>query len=203
MKRTAIFLLLSWAVIGGCSKSTTTEPEITASELLAQGWTYFNAGSFPAALTSFQQAKAKDPALVDAYNGSGWCQGILGYMDDALATFKSGLIRQSSNLEMRAGISFVYASLDSCQVAIQSDSLVLLSDSLWGFSHKYLLSADQLMNYKEMNLLLAECYYKLGNFTASLEAVKKLDPAFDIADVSASDGQAELLEKIENLISAI
>jgi len=202
MKRTAIYLLLSLAIINGCSKSA-TEPEITASDLLSQGWTYFNAGSFSAALTSFQQAKAKDPALVDAYNGSGWCQGILGYRDDALATFKSGLIRQFSNLEMRAGISFVYASLDSCQAAIQSDSLVLLSDSLWGFSHKYLLSADQLMNYKEMNLLLAECYYKLGNFTASLDAVKKLDPAFDIADVSTSDGQKELLSKIENLTSAI
>ena len=46
------------------------------------------------------------------------------------------------------------------------------------------------MDYKELNLLLAECYYKLGNFPASLEAVKKLDPAFDIADVSVSDGQA-------------
>ena len=126
MKITAIFLLLSWAVLGGCSKSTTTEPEITASELLSQGWTYFNAGSFSAALTSFQQAKAKDPALVDAYNGSGWCQGILGYRDDALATFKAGLSRQSSNLEMRAGISFVYASFDSCQTAIDNDSLVLL-----------------------------------------------------------------------------
>lgn len=206
MKKIIIYFVISILVaVFGCSKKTTTapEPEITAAELLAQGWTYFNAGSFSAALSSFQQAKTKDPALVDAYNGTGWCQGILGQKNEALATFNSGLTQQSANMEMRAGLSFVYASFDSCQSAILNDSLVLASDSLWIFSHKYLLSADQIMDYKELNLLLAECYYKLGNFTASLEAVIKLDSGFTVADVNTSEGQSQLLMKIESLGSTI
>jgi tetratricopeptide (TPR) repeat protein len=187
----------------GCSKSTSPEPETTASEYLSQGWTYFNAGSFSAALSSFQQAKSKDANLVDAYNGIGWSYGILGYKTDALANFKDGLQKQTSNLEMRAGIAFVYSAMDSCLEAIQSDSLVISADSLWRFSHKYLLSSDQVMNYKEMNLLLAECYFKLGKFSASLVAVNKLDPLFTVNDINTSEGQAQLLMKIESLGSTI
>ncbi len=192
------------AAVLGCSKETTApEPELTAAQLLSQGWTYFNAGSFSAALSNFQQAKAKDPSLVDAYNGIGWCQGILGYKNEALATFNSGLVRQAANNEMRAGLSFVYASLDSCPAAVRNDSLVLASDSLWRFSHKYLLSADQVMDHRELNLLLAECYYQLGSFAASLQAVNKIDPLFTVVDVNTSEGQSELLMKIENLGSSI
>lgn len=205
MKNILIYVLaVLTAALLGCSKEAIApEPEITANELLAQGWTYFNAGSFSAALSSFQQAKAKDPALVDAYNGIGWCQGITGQNDEALVTFNSGLARQVANNEMRAGLAFVYASFDSCQVAVYNDSLVLTSDSLWKFSHKYVLSDDQIMDYKELNLLLAECYYKLGSFGASLDAVKKLDPLFTVADVNTSEGQSELLMKIESLGSTI
>ncbi|MDQ7798031.1 MAG: hypothetical protein RDU76_03680 [Candidatus Edwardsbacteria bacterium] len=205
MKKILIYSLAALtAAILGCSKETTApEPELTAAQLLSQGWTYFNAGSFSAALSSFQQAKSKDASLVDAYNGTGWCQGILGYKNEALTSFNSGLSRQASNNEMRAGLAFVYASFDSCQAAVQNDSLVLASDSLWKFSHRYLLSADQIMDYQELNLLLAECYYKLGSFGASLDAVKKLDPLFTVADVNTSEGQSELLMKIESLGSTI
>ncbi|HAD81145.1 TPA: hypothetical protein DCG35_01435 [Candidatus Edwardsbacteria bacterium] len=205
MKKILIYsVAVLTAAILGCSKEATApEPELTAAQLLSQGWTYFNAGSFSAALSSFQQAKAKDPALVDAYNGIGWCQGITGQNNEAQATFNSGLARQVANNEMRAGLSFVLASLDSCPAAVRNDSLVLASDSLWEFSHKYSLSADQIMNYKELNLLLAECYYKLGSFGAALDAVKKLDPLFTVTDVNTSEGQSELLMKIESLGSTI
>jgi len=205
MKKILIYsMAVLTAAILGCSKETTApEPELTAVQLLSQGWTYFNAGSFSAALSSFQQSKAKDPALVDAYNGTGWCQGILGQKNEALATFNSGLLTQSANMEMRAGLAFVYAAFDSCQSAILNDSLVLTADSLWKFSHKYMLSADQVMDYKELNLLLAECYYKLGNFAASLEAVIKLDPDFPVVNVNTSEGQSQLLMKIESLGSTI
>jgi tetratricopeptide (TPR) repeat protein len=188
----------------GCSKSTAPETppaELTAAEYLGQGWTNFNAGSYSSAQTSFVNAIAKDAALADAYNGKGWCQGILGDPTAALSTFKAGLSHSGTSAilnELRAGQAFSYAALDSSTQAI-AKGLEVLADSAWQFSHTYRPSArDNVLNYKEVALLLAQSYFKLGQFPNALSWVQLLNPGFS-ANVTTTAGQAALQVEIERL----
>jgi tetratricopeptide (TPR) repeat protein len=200
MKQTLIIGLGLLIIAAGCSKqSTAPATELTAAEHLAQGWTYFNAGSYSSAQASFTSAIAKNAALADAYNGKGWCQGILGSPAGALATFKSGLSYSGTNNEIKAGMAFSYSVMDSSAQAVSNGLAVLAADSLWQFSHTYRESPrDNLLNYREVCLLLAQNYFKLGQFATALFWVQKLNPGYS-ADTATPSGQAALQGEIERL----
>ncbi|MCU0607040.1 MAG: hypothetical protein MUF78_06400 [Candidatus Edwardsbacteria bacterium] len=203
-KQATIIALCLTAIVSGCGKSGsngTTAPvtELTAAEHLAQGWTSFNAGSFSAAQTSFGNAIAKDSTLADAYNGRGWCQGILGSPASALSSFATGATRTGTAVvlnEITAGMAFSYAAMDSAAKAVTSASSVLLADNDWQFSHTYRASQDNVLNYLELCLLLAQNHFKLGQFTQAEDFVQLLHPGFDV-DETTPAGQAQLQAEIE------
>ncbi|MDI6740420.1 MAG: hypothetical protein QME74_08670 [Candidatus Edwardsbacteria bacterium] len=201
MKKTFIVALsLLVTVAAGCSKKSSTEPEeLTAAEYLAQGWNNFVMGSYSTALSRFDNAIGKDASMADAYNGKGWCQGILGSPAGALATFKVGLSHSGSNNEIKAGMAFTYAAMDSFSQAVTYGLNVLTADSLWQFSHTYRESPrDNKLDCKEVRLLLAQNYFKLGQFSSSLLWVQKLNPGYSV-DVITVTGQAALQVEIERL----
>ncbi|MRR10876.1 hypothetical protein EG831_12570 [bacterium] len=206
-QRATIIALCLAAVAAGCGKSdsggTTAPPvtELTAAEYLAQGWTSFNAGGFSAAQTSFGNAIAKDSTLADAYNGRGWCQGILGSPASALASFATGATRTGTAVvlnEITAGMAFAYSAMDSASKAVTSGSSVLLADNDWQFSHTYRASQDNVLNYLEVCLLLAQNHFKLGQFTQAEDFVQLLHPGFEVDEATPS-GQAALQAEIERL----
>ena len=202
MKKYLVFVMIMLAAAIGCSKSKTTEPPVTvptAAEDVASGWANFNAAAYSSAQSYFASALGKDAALADAYNGKGWCQGILGNPSAALSTFKDGLSLSGANNEIKAGLAFSYAALDSSSQAVTKGLEVLLADSLWQFSHTYRPSVrDNVLNYKEVALLLAQSYFKLGQFSNALLWAKKLNPGFS-ADIATIAGQAALQVEIERL----
>jgi tetratricopeptide (TPR) repeat protein len=201
MKKILFAAVLLAAVIG-CSKKSSTAPEtptVTAAEDLASGWIDFGNGSFSAAQAHFESALGKDGSLADAYNGKGWCQAILRSPATALGTFRSGLAQAAANNEIKAGMAFTYSALDSVAPAIGKALEVLSADSLWQFAHVYKPSAhDNVLNYKEVALLLAQNYFKAGQFGSSLTWVQKLNPGYSI-DIATTAGQAALQAEIERL----
>ena len=196
-----ILVLIMLAIFAGCSKDTTTTPEVTtAAQYLSQGWTSFNAGSYSAAQTNFDNALAIDASLADAYNGKGWCQGILGSPAGAMAAFKTGLALSDANHESRAGMAFTYSALDSAEQACNSALMVLGADSSWSFSHTYRESPlDNQLNYKEVRLLLCQNYFKQAVFDSSLIWVKMLNPVYSNDSLAVPSGQTALQTEIERL----
>lgn len=195
-----ICLSLSLALAGGCSKKATAPTPPSVDELVANGWSSFESGYFSNALNYFNQALGQNSSHVDALNGKGWCLGILGDRAGALAAFRSGLSAAPANNSLRAGLAFVYAAMDSSQQAAQADSLTLAADSLWALGHRYVMSYDLLMDWRDLRILLAEELYCLGRFSEALAQVKKLNPSFSIgSDFTQVSNQTALLIEIERL----
>lgn len=186
-------------MLAGCGKKA-TEPEKSVDELLSSGWSAFSQGSFSSALNYFNQVLSQNAGHPDALNGKGWCQGILGDRPGALSSFNAGLAVAPTNNSLRAGLAFTLAALDSSLQAVAQDSTVLGADSLWSLGHRYVMSWDYLMDWRDLRVLLAEEYFAMGRFSESLAQVKKLDPSVSVgSDFSLAENQAALLVEIERL----
>lgn len=184
----------------GCSKKSTEPPAPTIDELMTNAWNAFHQGYFSDARSYFDQVLAQNSAHTDALNGKGWCLGILGDRSGAMAAFNAGLAASPANNSLRAGLAFSYAAVDSAARAISQDSTVLASDSLWQLGHRYVMSWDYLMDWRDLRVLLAEELFGAGRFAEALAQVKKLDPDVSIGtDFTDPENQAALLVEIERL----
>lgn len=196
----AMIVLSVTIVLAGCSKKATEPVTPTIDELMTNGWNAFHQGYFSSALDYFNQALTQNSAHTDALNGKGWCLGILGNRAGALAAFNAGLAAAPSSNSLRAGLAFTYAAMDSGGPAAAADSTVLAADSLWSLGHRYVMSWDYLMDWRDLRVLLAEELFELGRFAESLAQVKKLDPSVSVGtDFSLPENQAALLVEIERL----
>ena len=168
----------------------------TAGELIDQGWQSYSSRSYQAALDKFNEALGMDGSLVDGYNGAGWASAKLNQLSTSLAKLTTGLSKDTSNLEIKAALAIVYNAQRTYAQSISFANRVLAVRPNWSFSHDATVSAA------DLHLLLAEDYFAMANYNASLVEVKALNPAFD-ADVSAVHGQAALAGEIERLRSIV
>lgn len=196
----AMVVLSGAVVVAGCSKKATEPTTPSIDELMTNAWNAFHQGYFSNALDYFNQALAQNSVHIDALNGKGWCLGILGNRSGALAAFNSGLAGAPANNSLRAGLAFTYAAMDSGGRAVTQDSTVLAADSLWSLGHRYVMSWDYLMDWRDLRVLLAQELFELGRFAEALAQVKKLDPSVSVGtDFSLPENQAALLVEIERL----
>jgi tetratricopeptide (TPR) repeat protein len=196
----AALALAMAGLLVGCSKKATEPTTSSIDELMTNGWNAFHQGYFSSALNYFNQALAQNAGYADALNGKGWCLGILGDRPGALAAFNAGLVAAPANNSLRAGLSFTYAAMDSGARAVAQDSTVIAADSLWSLGHRYVMSWDYLMDWRDLRVLLAEELFELGRFSESLAQVKKLDPTVSVGtDFTLPENQAALLVEIERL----
>ncbi|GEM_PF-2903428 len=196
-----VLMILSGAVIfAGCSKKTTEPAAPSIDELMTNGWNAFHQGYFSSARDYFNQVLAQNSGYTDALNGKGWCLGILGDRAGALSAFNSGLASAPTNNSLRAGLAFTLAAMDSGGRAVTQDSTILAADSLWQLGHRYVMSWDYLMDWRDLRVLLAEELFELGRFDEALAQVKKLDPSVSVGtDFTLPENQAALLVEIERL----
>src|SRR5689334_7128005 len=180
--------------LAACKKDSGTEPPPppTAAELVAQGWTAFAAGNFVTAKARFTSAIALDATIADAYNGAGWSDAHLGLLSEAETRFGEGRARPGATLDLLAGLSIVHnASKDYALSVLEADTL-FTADAGWAFSR------DTSVNSADVRVAVAESYYAMGNFSASMAAVVVLNPSFS-ADVLTVDGRTALAAEIERL----
>ncbi len=154
------------------SNVVTATPSSAAYET-SQGWARFEADEFTAAKSNFEEAILMDNAYADAYCGLGWSKAMLNDLADAKIDFLLAINTGLSSMDAHAGIAGVYRDLSDLDSAIQSASTVLQNTPSYQFSHR--LSID----YKDMHLIMAQCYYRKGesHFIYAQAQVNILDPS--------------------------
>ncbi len=195
--RTVTWIIVISLLKLGCSPSEPSQPD-TAQQLIDKGWVQYSAANYQGAHDFFNQSMTLDANIADAYNGSGWSGAKLNDLDGAVSDFNTGLLLDTANTEIRAGLAFVYNAKKSY---ILSDSLalqVLGRDSSWVFSRSTGISAA------DLHLLLAENYFAEGMYELSRDQVHILTPAFPSNyDVTTVDGRTGLAVEIERLRAII
>lgn len=185
------FLLLTF--IFKCGEDNGFKPPAKEAEQLTnEGWDRFEYKGYDNALAKFKEAIAKDKNYAEAYNGAGWASARLTNLSDAVSYFTQCISLSSTHVDAHAGLAFVYNAEKEYQSSVSAAITALSIDSSWLFAH------DQTINYQDLHLILAECYFALGNFSDSLAQVQILNPSFT-ADVGTFEGRSALAEEIERL----
>ncbi len=162
------------------------------NELINSGWEQFEAGNYSIGLQKFEQAISQDETSAEAYCGAGWCYARLTELSAAVLNFNEAISINASLLDAHAGLAFVYYAQKQYSPAISSANKTLSLSSVYLFGH------DRRIDYKDLYLVIAACYFALGDFNQSLTFVKKLNPSFT-ADLATFDGKSALAEEIERL----
>lgn len=190
-----IWIIIFSIIFISCDKNTEPE-EKTAVKLLAEGWQAYQGKDYQLAQTRFSEALTKDANLVDAINGLGWTNIKLNRLDSAVSKFLFGLSKDTTNLEMKAGLAFVYNAQKNYSSSNELSLALLQLNPTWSFSK------DTSINYKDIQLLAAKNFFALANYSSSLAYVKLLNPQFN-EDVSTVAGQTALGKEIEILSASV
>ena len=190
-----VFLLaLVW---WGCQVDSPPPPE-TAQQLVDDGWAQYATANYQGARDLFNQASALDGSVVDAYNGAGWSSAKLNDLSTAMESFGLGQVKDTSNLEIRAGIGIIENARKNYAFSDSSVLSVLSENSSWVFSR------DTSINSLDLHLLLAENFFAEAEYELSRDQVHLLDPSFPSAlDVTTVAGRTALAMAIENLRAVI
>lgn len=168
----------------------------TASDLIQQGWLKFEAGKLIGAVSDFSAALSIATSASDssgALLGLGWAKLRQNQGGLAENSFAGHLKFSPGSNDGKAGLALAYLSQEKFQSAIDTANAVLSSDPSWSFEH------DNSINYLDMLLILAQSYYELADFEASLDIVKShFDSGFDV-DPNTPEGRTELADKIQSL----
>ncbi|MFO7769018.1 MAG: tetratricopeptide repeat protein [bacterium] len=162
-------LLLALAA-AGCSSGS--GPSVDPREKTDEGWAAFESGDYAAAAAAFQDAVRADEAFADAWNGLGWSRAFLEQLGDAAMALQKAVDSGLVVPDARAGLAIVYREVPHLDGAITEARAVLAADAHWVFSH--MTSVD----YLDIHLVLAQCYYRLGeeNFGSAQAQLDILDP---------------------------
>ncbi len=170
--------------------------KVTASELIEKGWAKFEVGNFAGAGSDFSAALSISTSASDsggALLGLGWAelrQDQGGLAENSLVEH---LDLNPGSKDGRAGLAFAYSTTNKFQEAIDAANVVLSSDASWTFGH------DNSINYLDLLLLLAQCYYEVADFNTSLDIVQQyFNPNFD-ADPTTPEGRIKLADEIQRL----
>jgi hypothetical protein len=129
---------------------------------------------------------------VDAYVGLGWSYMKLDQLTTASDEFNMGSQKANPPADLFGGWAFVLNALRDYGGSNAEADQVFTLDPTWTFSYGLPLSKD------DLHVLKAENYFLLGNYTYSLNEVKRLNSGFN-ADVTTSIGRAALAAEIERL----
>ena len=173
------------------------------------GWTEFEAGEYDTSKARFQTALQFNASHAEASSGLGWSNAMLGLLSDAVTAFQAansaGLTTQDAN----AGLAVAYRDLPNLNSAILYADTVIDNEPSYVFSHR--TSID----YKDMHLVMAQCYYRLGesSFSDAQAQVDILDPGngldpgtpgtWVVDSVTYNTYAEALLMKIEELEASI
>ncbi|MDZ7330872.1 MAG: tetratricopeptide repeat protein [candidate division KSB1 bacterium] len=198
MRQIWIFLIIvCLGGIIGCEVQHGTDiSDGQIAELIQAGWEQFEAGNYTLGVQKFEQAISRNETSAEAYCGAGWCYARLTNLSSAVLNFNEAISLDASLVDVHAGLAFVYYAQKQYSSAISSANKTL------SLSSNYLFAHDRNLSYKDLYLVIAACYFALGDFTQSLAFVKKLNPSFS-ADVATFDGKSALAEEIERLRSIV
>jgi tetratricopeptide (TPR) repeat protein len=189
-------LISSLALLVGCGGGDGGGGGPDAASLTAEGWAHYEQGRYPDAIGKFDAAVEADPAYADAYNGLGWSYGKLDSLAEAAANFAWCISNGETGPDPYAGQAPVLRDLDPPQFsnAITAASTALSKSSTYEFSH------NEDFDWRDLRLIMAQCYFQLKDYTQALAQVDILDPS-NTVDPSgpAFEYRRDLAAAIEDL----
>ena len=186
---TSIFLLV--ISLAGCGDDTAViAPD--ADRFISEGWAEYGAGNYEDAISLYEEALLEDDANAEAYNGIGWCKARLGETRNAIGSFKEAVTKDPGSADAYAGLAGAYFADGDYERAIASAKSVLSRSLEYSSHHDDINSAD-------VRVLLAECYYNIGDYTAAKAQIDLLGGSGRTLDPSSPSYLADLLTIIEEL----
>ncbi len=116
----------------------------------------------------------------------------LNLLDNAMTEFNAGKSRDTTNVDIWAGLAFVNNAQKNYTASIADAQSVIQKNTHWFFER------DTTVNISDVKVVLAEDYFSTASFDLSLAVAQSLDASFR-ADVSTLAGQAALAQEIETL----
>ncbi len=185
-------LCLAISAFIGCGGDDEVVIAPDAEEFISQGWKEYAAGNYEDAIAKYQKALAETPDGSEAYNGIGWSKARLGLIQDAIENFKRAVAKEPSNVDAHIGLAGAYLADGDYERAIASAEPVLLLNPEYTSHHDDIKAAH-------VHILLAECYYNLGDYTAARAQIDILGDSGKGLDPSSPGYLADLLAVIEDL----
>lgn len=172
LNRQLVVYFLTIIVLTGCSFY---EETVTSAEnLLTIAWDYFEQGNYQAAYNKFDAALDMDPKNISAYHGRAWSALLLSDSQKALSDFNSTIYYGDTGLDPIAGLAFAYHANQNYSAAITKAISVLTANSYYYFEYK------PLINYRDLQLILAMSYFHLGNLGSAYHYIRLLDPEISV-----------------------
>lgn len=162
---------------------------------VAEAWTEFESGHYHNAITTFHEASEIEPSLSGAYLGLGWCYAMIDQMEDALSNFGLAVTKESSSPDGYAAEAFVYLVQNEYEAAIAAADEAI---SLGG--EEYMFSQIPEVQTRNLRLLVAECYYAMGQYPEAQMQIDILRPDNNL-DQNSRTYKQDLLLEIEGLRS--
>jgi tetratricopeptide (TPR) repeat protein len=132
-------------------------PDPTLVEL---GWAAFGADQFNTAEELFSQAIAEDATNHEAHNGKGWALLRLDGLATAIVSFDAALNNGFAGADPHVGKAILLRDLPPVNyaAAVAAANTALSIDSDFVFAH------DEELDWKDVRLILAQCYYATGQY---------------------------------------
>jgi tetratricopeptide (TPR) repeat protein len=201
MKKYILPLIVLLAVVfagsTGCKKTSTESKPTEIPEEIRNGWEAFSNGNWDQAIGYFKKGLANDPNSVVAATGLGWAFARKGEVDSAYTYYTYGENLNITSYDLYAGMAFLELIIGEYNWSVLHAEYVISNRPTWSFTYNsQTIGLD--LNTSDLRLCLAQDYFWLADFDASLAQVKVLNSSFN-ADVSTTAGQEALHAEIMRL----
>ena len=191
-------LTLIVALMIGCGtqEGTGVEPKDDPApdpSLVELGWAAFRAGQYETAEDLFKQAIAEDAGDHEAHNGLGWTLLRKDELTSAIVSFDAALTNGFAGADPHVGKAILLRDLRPVNyaAAIAEANTALSIDSDYVFAH------DAELDWKDVRLILAQCYYATGQYDEANTQVGLLGGTMQ--DPSSDTFVEDLLAEIQAL----
>jgi len=199
-----IFVLSIMASCGGSNLGLAPPPKdpVGAQQLIDQAWAEYEKARYQNAINLFIEAREKDSALPDIYNGLGWSYFKTHKLILSLSNFSIATGADSSFTDAMVGYSIAAFEKNEYDQAIRAFNTIARIDSaefnLRG-TDEYFFSHDSSVTSRKVRKILALCYYYSGRFMDSFYQLKNFLDPFTKVDTSLKTFLTDLFSALERI----
>ncbi|NNF08256.1 MAG: hypothetical protein HKN21_15945, partial [Candidatus Eisenbacteria bacterium] len=168
----------------------------TAADIVALGWSAFEAGEFSKAASEFEDALLAVSGLEEALVGRGWAAYRQNQSAAAAADFDGALAQNPASNDARAGAVLVAASENRPGDLVPLGLVLLASNPDYTFSHDVSVSAS------DIRWLVAQAALDIGDFPEVVRQLDSLSPGHGL-DPESADFVQRALEILESLRDSV
>jgi tetratricopeptide (TPR) repeat protein len=183
-----LVIVYSFTFFTGCANDP--EPQDQYDNYVRDGWTAFQGKNYNLAIQKFNSAKGVYSNRGAAYLGLGWSYMLIDSLNDAVGEFSDAENYGELTTNLFAGWAVALNALKRFDESNFRIAQVFQRDTGWVFQY------DTRYTTNDLNILSAENYFLLGEFSKSLDQIRLVNPAFT-ADILTPEGLIALAAEIE------